>query len=96
MELFEREIKDPELDKVRSSVDQINHFLSSMVWQDLKEIVESQLQQKHLLLETAPEEQLKGLQEAIKTLRLVLDLPQMLLDQREDEDKDRPKKEEDE
>ncbi|KKM63118.1 hypothetical protein LCGC14_1514640, partial [marine sediment metagenome] len=69
MELFEREIKDPELDKVRSSVDQINHFLSSMVWQDLKEIVESQLQQKHLLLETAPEEQLKGLQEAIKTLR---------------------------
>jgi len=79
---------NPDLEKVRSSADQINNFMSSMVWRDFKDVIEGQLKQKYILLETVEEEGLKGLQEAIRALKFTLEIPEMLLEQKEDEPKD--------
>ena len=87
-------VDDLFIDNVKSSLDQIKHFISSPVWADMKEIIELQLNQRHLLLETTSEEELKGLQEAIKALRFVIDIPEMLLDMKESEEKPNTNKEE--
>lgn len=92
---FRKKVEDAELDKIRSSVDQLNHFISSPVWLDFKELIELQMDYKHLLLETVPEDELKGIQKSLETLRIVLDMPQVLLEQREAEDKSKPKTKED-
>ena len=80
---------DPTLDRVKSSADQLNRFVSSTVWQDMSELITLQIEHKHVLLETAPPEELKGIQETIHALKFVLSLPEMLLEARESEDEER-------
>jgi len=88
---FRKKVEEQELEEVKSSVEQLNNFIAGPVWQDFKDLIELQMSFKHLQLETVPEDQLKGIQKSLETLRFVSDIPQVLLEQRKAEDEARPK-----
>ena len=70
---------------IRSSLGQLNNFIGGPVWADIQEVINLQLLQKYRDIESAPMEEAPGIQEAIKQLKFVLDIPNMLLEHKEEE-----------
>lgn len=68
-----------------SSLDQLNNFVNGPVWTDIQEVINLQITQKYIELESVAPEQLLGIQEAIKQLRFVLAIPEMLLEHKDAE-----------
>lgn len=78
--------EDVEDKPIYSSEDQINHFIESSVWKDFLNIIELRMGQKYIELESVPPEQLQGIQEALKELRFIQSIPEMLLEIKENQE----------
>ena len=68
---------------IHSSHDALVHFREGPVWKDIQNVIDLQIAQKYIELETVPPDELKGVQEAIRQLRFVQSIPDMLIEQKE-------------
>ena len=85
MPLDSREILEDDFQPI-SSLDQLNHFISSSIWTDMKKYIDMRISLAYITLETVEPEKLVSIQKELEALRMMIDLPELLISMKEEKE----------